>query len=76
MKLESKRRGRPLLLGDELDKRVQLYIKALREAGAVINTSITMAVSKALIATCLRLMVSILSVASIGKIFSYNAWGM
>ena len=48
-KLESKRRGRPLLLGDELDKRVQLYVKALREAGAVINTSITMAAAEGVV---------------------------
>lgn len=49
VKLESKRRGRPLLLGDELDKRVQLYVKALREAGAVINTSITMAAAEGVV---------------------------
>ena len=34
------------MLGDELDKSVQLYVKVLREAGAVINTSITMATAE------------------------------
>ena len=31
------RRGWPLLLGNELDKRLQEYIKSLRECGAVVD---------------------------------------
>ncbi len=42
-KLPSERRGRPLLLGKELDSYVQNYIKSLGEAGAVVNSAITIA---------------------------------
>ena len=38
--LPTKTQGRPLLLGEELDKCVQDYIKNLREIGGVINTAI------------------------------------
>ena len=37
------------LLGEELDKRVQRYIIALRHKGAVINTSIVLACAEGLI---------------------------
>lgn len=39
-KLENKKRGRPLLLGEELDEQVKTYILALRNNGAVINSAI------------------------------------
>ena len=42
-KLPAKKRGRPLLLGENLDKQVQDYIKTYRESGAVVNTAIVMA---------------------------------
>ena len=38
--LPTKTQGRPLLLGEELDKCVQDYIKNLREIGGVVNTAI------------------------------------
>ena len=41
--LPKKKRGRPLLLGVKLDCRVQVYIRALRDNGAVVNTAITTA---------------------------------
>ena len=41
--LADKKIGRPLLLGYELEKQVQTYLKSLRENGAVINTAIAMA---------------------------------
>ena len=37
--LPNKRRGRPLLLGKELDDYMILYIKHLRASGAVANTA-------------------------------------
>ena len=43
------KKGRPLLLGEELDRQVQAYIKCLRESGAVINTAIVMAVSEGIV---------------------------
>ena len=47
--LPSKKRGRPLLLGSELDERVQLFLKQLRANGAVINTAIVMATAEGII---------------------------
>ena len=47
--LDQKRRGRPFLLGEELDRQVQAYIKRLRENGAVINTAIVMAVAEGIV---------------------------
>ena len=44
--LPAKRMGRPLLLGNELDKQVQEYIKSLRNGHAVVNTAIVLAVVK------------------------------
>ena len=47
--LPSRKRGHPLLLGEVLDHQVQEYIKCLREAGAVINTAIVMAVAEGIV---------------------------
>ena len=38
--LERQKRGRPLLLGEELDKILQLYVSSLRDHGAVFNIRI------------------------------------
>ena len=46
-RLPVKRRGRPLLLGEKLDTEVKSYIQAVREAGGVITTSITIAAATA-----------------------------
>ena len=43
------KRGRPLLLGSELDARVECFLKALRANGAVINTAIVMATADGII---------------------------
>ena len=42
-KLEPKRRGRPLLLGETLDMYTHQYVAELRKSGAVINTDIVSA---------------------------------
>ena len=47
--LPVKKRGRPLLLGEELDTAVKNYIKAVRDAGGVITTSITIAAATAIV---------------------------
>ena len=44
--LPYKKRGRPLLIGEELDKQVKQYITYLRKEGAVINLHVVMAVSE------------------------------
>lgn len=42
--LPLKKRGRPLLIGDDLDQKVQAYIKDMRKRGCVVNTAIVIAV--------------------------------
>ena len=41
--LPEKKRGRPCLLGEDLDKQVRSYLIALRERGGVVNTAIVLA---------------------------------
>ncbi len=48
-KLTDKKKGRPLLLGCELNKQVQVYLTSLRENGAVINTAIAMACAEGVV---------------------------
>ena len=49
--LPGKKRGRPLLLGDELDKQVQSYVRATRDGkGAVTTTvNVVLAAGKAIV---------------------------
>ena len=47
--LPVKKRGRALLLGEELDTEVKRYIRAVREEGGVIKTAITMAAATAIV---------------------------
>ena len=41
--LSPKKRGRPVLLGQHVDKQVQLYLKKIREQGGVITASVVVA---------------------------------
>ena len=41
--LPSKKRRKPFLLGDKIDAEVQTILRAMRDSGAVVNTSITIA---------------------------------
>ncbi len=47
--LPAKKRGRPLLLGEELDRQVQAYLTNFRECGAVVNTAIAMACAEGIV---------------------------
>ena len=47
--LPKKARGRPLLLGEDMDKAVQDYIGAMRTIGGVINTTIVMAAAEGIV---------------------------
>ena len=47
--LPSKKRGHPLLLGEELDRKVKDYLLSLRSCGAVVNTAITLACAKGIV---------------------------
>ena len=48
--LETKRKGRPLLLGVDLDAAVQEYVQSLRMAGGVVNTLVVMAAAEGIVA--------------------------
>jgi hypothetical protein len=47
--LVNKKLGRPLMLGEDLDKQVRAYLTALRENGVVVNTAITIACAKGVV---------------------------
>jgi hypothetical protein len=49
-----KPRGRPLLLGQELDAKVQLYLRKLRETGGVVTSRIAMAAARGIVLKCAR----------------------
>ena len=41
--LSKLKRGRPVLLGDEIDRKVQLYLQKVRQQGGVVSSRIAMA---------------------------------
>ena len=47
--LPPKKVGRPLILGEDLDKEVQAYLLNLREVGGVVNGAIAKASAKGII---------------------------
>ena len=47
--LVGKKPGRPLLLGDDLDKEVQAYLRNLRKAGCPVNTAVTVGAATGLV---------------------------
>jgi len=47
--LPGKPRGRPLLLGTDLHKKLQLYVKKLREGSAVVSSKVVMAVARGIL---------------------------
>ena len=47
--LPYKKYGQPLNVGEEVDCRVQAYIKDLREAGASVSTAIVIAMGKGIV---------------------------
>ena len=47
--LETKQKGRPLLLGEELDAAVQEYVSSFRIAGGVVNTVVVRAAAEGII---------------------------
>ena len=47
--LPTKKRGRPLLLGEDLDTKVQQYLRALRASGGAINTAIILGAARGII---------------------------
>lgn len=54
--LTPKKRGRKVMLGEDLDKLVQQYITGIRKTGGIINTSIVMAAAKGIVTSKNRLL--------------------
>ena len=48
-KLPEKKKGRPYLLGEELDKQVRAYLTSLRDHGAVVNTAIAISCAEGIV---------------------------
>ena len=48
-KFETKKRGHPYLLGEEMGRQLQEYIKSLREAKAVINSAIVISAAEGIV---------------------------
>ena len=49
--LPSLKRGRPLLVGDTLDKQVQCYVRTTRSTGGMITTTVVLAAGEAIVRT-------------------------
>ena len=47
-----KKRGRPLLLGEELDTEVQYYLKKVREGGGIVTARIAMGAARGILRSC------------------------
>ena len=47
--LVDRKRGHPLLLGNELDVQVQAYVNALRLNGRIVNTAIVIATGEGIV---------------------------
>ena len=50
--LPPKKRGRPVLLGEDLDGKVQLYLQKVREGGGVVSARIAMAAARGILLSC------------------------
>ena len=47
--IPEKKMGRPLLLGIDLDKEVQAYLRTIRKAGCPVNTAVTLGAATGLV---------------------------
>ena len=56
--LPPKKRGRRVLLGEELDMKVQMYLKKVRERGGVVSARIAVAAARGILLTCNRSMLA------------------
>lgn len=52
--LPLKKRRRPYLLGEDLDRKLQLYVKKVREGGGVVTARILIAAARGIIVACER----------------------
>ena len=54
--LPQKKRGRPVLLGKDLDSKVQAYLKKVRDGGGAVSARIAMAAARGILLSCDRSM--------------------
>ena len=52
--LPTKKRGRPLLLGEDTDKQLQLYLQKIRDQGGAITASVIVAAARGILVACDR----------------------
>ena len=52
--LPERERGRSKLLGNDLDEKVQLYIKSIREHGGVVSSGVVMAAARGILLSCAK----------------------
>ena len=52
--LPAKKRGRKLLIGDNLDEKVQLYLRKVREGGGAVSARIAIAAARGILRKCNR----------------------
>ena len=52
--LHPKKHGRPLLLGQDLDAKVQVYLRKVRESGGAVSARIVMATACGIVLSCDR----------------------
>ncbi len=52
--LYPKKRGRPVRLGEDLDTKVQLYLRKVRKGGGVLSARIAMAAARGILLSCDR----------------------
>ena len=50
--LPMKKRGRPLLLGDEVDAKVQAYLRKVRQVGGAVTSRIAIAAARGILLSC------------------------
>ena len=50
--LHAKKRGRKVLLGEDVDMKVQLYLRKVREGGGAISARIAMAAARGILHKC------------------------
>ena len=56
--LPVKKRGRKVLLGEDLDMKVQLYLKKVRQGGGAISARIAIAAARGILRKCNRSMLA------------------
>ena len=53
--LPPKKRGRPLLLGKDIDEKIQLYLRKIREQGGIITASVVVAAARGILISSNRM---------------------